>query len=92
MRFILRHCGVFRGHVPIPPGLGTPCGKVSPHVPDASFLMIRAPFLRPCYEAVPFFNGLTLFFLTLLGRLDAVEKGRHPVFRNLAAETGFKTR
>jgi len=24
--------------------------------------------------------------LTLPGRLDAVEKGRHPVFRNLAAE------
>jgi hypothetical protein len=34
----------------------------------------------------PFFNGLMPFFLTLLGRLDDVEKGRHPVFRNLAAE------
>jgi hypothetical protein len=30
------YCGAFRGHVPIPLGLGTPCGKVSPHVPDAS--------------------------------------------------------
>ena len=61
MRFILRHCGFFRGHVPIPLGLGTPCGKVSPHVPDASFLRIRAPCLRPFYEAVPFFRLLRLF-------------------------------
>jgi len=27
---------LFRGHVPIPLGMGIPCGKVSPHVPDAS--------------------------------------------------------
>jgi hypothetical protein len=61
LRFILplpsqgqAYCGAFRGHV------GTPCGKVSPHVPDASFLRIRAPCLRPFYEAVPFSRLLRL--------------------------------
>ena len=34
-----------------------------------------------------FFTGLLLFFLTQPGRLDDLEKRRHPVFRGLAPET-----
>ncbi len=52
---------MFRGHVPIPLGLGTPCGKVSPHVPDTSLLRALAPCLRPFYEAAPDTRLLRLF-------------------------------
>jgi hypothetical protein len=47
LRFIPRHCGCVPGTRSDPSGLPE-------HVPDSSFRRIRAPFLRPFYEAFPF--------------------------------------
>jgi hypothetical protein len=44
LRFILRHV----------PGTRSDPSGLPEHVPDSSFLRIRAPCLRPFYEAVPF--------------------------------------
>jgi hypothetical protein len=54
---------VFRGHVPIPLGLGTPCGKVSPHVPDASRLGDFGGLASGCFRTAwinDFFNWLLI--------------------------------